>query len=109
MATSAPSHITPNRLMQFAWGYAPPMIINAAVQHGVFNQLAEGAKTAEELATGAGVPMRGIRIITNALVGFDLLAKDGDGRYSLTPESATFLVSGKPSFIGRMFTHSTAQ
>ncbi len=95
--------------MQFAWGYAPPMIINAAVRHGVFDQLDGGAKTAQELADAAGVPLRGIRIIANALVGIDLLAKDADGRYSLTPESAAFLVSKKPSFLGRLFWHTTTQ
>jgi ubiquinone/menaquinone biosynthesis C-methylase UbiE len=32
----------------------------------------------------------------NALVGLDLLKKDRQGKYSLTPESATFLLSKKP-------------
>jgi hypothetical protein len=26
----------PERIMQFAWGYAPPLVIEAAVRHGVF-------------------------------------------------------------------------
>ena len=109
MATPAQTHVTPDRLMQFAWGYAPPMIINAAVQHGVFDQLEGGPKSAEEIAATAGVPLRGIRAIANALVGFDLLAKDTDGRYILTPESAKFLVRGKPSFLGRLIVHTTVQ
>jgi 2-polyprenyl-3-methyl-5-hydroxy-6-metoxy-1,4-benzoquinol methylase len=95
--------------MQLAWGYAPPMIVNAAVQHGIFDNLDKGAKTAQELADAAGVPQRGVRAIANALVGIDLLAKDADGRYSLTPESAAFLVSGKPSFLGRFIWHTTVQ
>jgi hypothetical protein len=95
--------------MQFAWGYAPPMIINAGVQHGIFDRLDGGSKTAQELADAAGVPLRGIRIVANALAGLDLLAKDADGRYSLTAESATFLVSKKPSFLGRLVRHTTVQ
>jgi hypothetical protein len=39
----------------------------------------------------------------NARVGLELLAKDSEWRYALTPESATFLVSGKPSFHGGFF------
>ncbi|MGH9584987.1 MAG: methyltransferase, partial [Bryobacteraceae bacterium] len=35
----------------------------------------------------------------------DLLAKDGQGRFSLTPESAIFLVSTKPGFYGGMIRH----
>jgi 2-polyprenyl-3-methyl-5-hydroxy-6-metoxy-1,4-benzoquinol methylase len=95
--------------MQLAWGYALPMIVNAAVQHGIFDNLDKGAKTAQELADAAGVPQRGVRAIANALVGIDLLAKDADERYSLTPESAAFLVSGKPSFLGRFIWHTTVQ
>jgi len=95
--------------MQLAWGYAPPLIISAAVQHGIFDQLDAGPKTAQELADAAGVPLRGIRAVANALVGIDLLAKDADGRYALTPESAAFLVSKKPSFLGRMIRHTTVQ
>ena len=41
----------------------------------------------------------------NALVGMGLLAKDESGRYSLTPESAAFLVSTKPGFQGGMIRH----
>ena len=95
--------------MQLAWGYAPPMIVKTAVEHGIFDNLDKGAKTAQELADAAGVPLRGVRAIANALVGIDLLAKDANGRYSLTPESAAFLVSGKPSFLGRLIWHTTVQ
>jgi SAM-dependent methyltransferase len=41
----------------------------------------------------------------NALVGLELLAKDGPERYALVPESAAFLVSAKASFQGRLFRH----
>jgi ubiquinone/menaquinone biosynthesis C-methylase UbiE len=41
----------------------------------------------------------------NALVGMDLLAKDDQERYSLTPESAAFLVSTKPGFQGGLIRH----
>ena len=37
----------------------------------------------------------------NALVGFHFLAKNSDGRYTLTPESAAFLVSSKPGYLGK--------
>jgi precorrin-6B methylase 2 len=95
--------------MQLAWGYAPPIIIRAAVHYHIFDNLDKSEKTASELADAAGVPLRGVRAIANALVGISLLAKDAKGRYSLTPESAAFLVSGKPSFLGRLIWHTTVQ
>ncbi len=57
----------------------------------------------------AEIPLRGVRAIANALVPLNLLAKDAEGRYSLTPESAAFLVSGRPSFLGRLIRHTTEQ
>jgi SAM-dependent methyltransferase len=101
-ATSA-AQITPERLMQFAFGFAPPLIIEAAVRHQIFDTLEAGAKTADELAAETRTSPRGLRAILNALVGLDLLAKDDQGSYALTPESAMFLVSGTPAFHGAFF------
>ena len=89
-----------------AWGYAPPMILSAAVEHRVFDLLEGGPKTAAEVSAANGASLRGVRAIMNALAGFGLLAKDSDNRYALTPESATFLVRGKPSFIGGFMLHA---
>lgn len=88
--------------MQFAFGYAPPIMIGTAAELGLFDALEAGAKTASELAKATGASERGIQALSNALVGFEFLAKDGD-RYSLTPESATYLVSSKPSYFGAIF------
>lgn len=95
--------ITPDRLMQFTFGFAPPLIIEAAIRHRVFDVLDEGGKTIEKLCAETRTSRRGLRAILNALVGLELLAKDDSGRYALTPESATFLVSGKPTFHGAFF------
>src|SRR4051794_1412037 len=96
--------VTPERIMQLAWGYGPPLIIEAATRHGVFDHLETGPKTVEEIATLSGASIRGLRAIMNALSGLGLLAKS-EGRYSLTPESAAFLVSGKPGYYGGFFRH----
>jgi len=82
--------------MQFGFAYAPPLIIGAAVSNKVFDSLASGAKTVAQLSKKTGAPTRGLRAIMNALVGLELLKKDRQEKYSLTPESATFLLSDKP-------------
>ncbi len=86
--------------MQMAWGYAPPLIIEAALQHRVFDLLDGGPKTAGEVAALSGASIRGLTSVMNALAALQLLAKNAGGRYALTPESAAFLVSTKPSFRG---------
>lgn len=92
-----------------AWGYAPPLIIEAAIRNKIFDALDGGAQTAAEVASATETSVRGLTILMNALTGLELLAKDNTGRYSLTPESATFLVSTKPSFLGGLARHTSTQ
>ena len=100
--------VTPERIMQMAWGYAPTLILEAAIRNKVFDTLDAGPKTIDEVAAATGASQRGLRGIMNALVGLDLLKKSGD-KYELTPESAAFLVSTKPSFMGGMAAHTSGQ
>lgn len=108
MSTSSQA-VTPERIMQFAWGYVPPLVLEAAIRHGVFDELAAGPKTLEETAAATGTSVRGLRSIMNTLVGLNFLAHQGDGRYALTPESDAFLVSTKPSFQGGLLRHVSTQ
>ena len=39
--------LTPERLQQFGFAYAPPLIISAALNNKVFDALQAGAKTVE--------------------------------------------------------------
>jgi 3-hydroxy-5-methyl-1-naphthoate 3-O-methyltransferase len=108
MKLRAHSQLTPERIMQLSWGFAPPVIIESAVRHGLFDLLNDAALTGEQLAKRSGASVRGVTAICNALVGLRLLARAGD-RYALTPESAAFLVSGKPGYHGGFFHHISRQ
>ena len=91
--------------MQLAWGYAPSLILEVAVRHRIFDVVNKGARTVEQVSLETGASNRGLRPIMNALVGLNFLAKDSGERYSLTPESETFLLSSKPTFFGGFFRH----
>ena len=41
--------LTPERLQQFGFAYAPPLIISAAVNNNVFDTLGSGPKTVEQV------------------------------------------------------------
>jgi len=99
---------TPERIMQLAWGYAPPLILEAALNFRLFDLLDEAPRTVEELSAQSGASARGLTAILNALVGLEFLVRRGS-RYALTPESASFLVSTKPAFHGGLFQHMTRQ
>src|SRR5947209_2655719 len=96
--------VTPERIMQFAWGYAPCLAIEAAVRHRVFDILDKGPRTIQQLAAETGASERGLKAILNLLVAIQLLGQDGE-RYTLTPESAAFLVSSNPAYHGTFFAH----
>jgi hypothetical protein len=109
MTTPAAAPVTPERIMQFAWGYVPPLVLEAAIRHRVFDVLDAGPKTIPQLHAETKTSERGLSAIAHALVGLNFLAKDDQGRFSLTPESATFLVSTKPSFQGGIIRHCSEQ
>ncbi len=109
MTTPGTTPVTPERILQFAWGYVPPLILEAAIHHRIFDLLDGGPMTVAELHRETGASERGLGAIMNALVGLDFLAKEEHGRYALTPESATFLVSTKPGFQGGMIRHGSQQ
>lgn len=90
--------------MQFAWGYAPTLVIEAAVKHGIFDLLDNGPLTAAQISSQTGASLRGVNAILDLLVSIQLLERKGK-RLALTPESATFLVSTKPGFYGTLFQH----
>jgi precorrin-6B methylase 2 len=108
MSDAAPP-VTPERIMQFVWAFAPPLVIEAALRHRVFDVLAKQKLTLGELAQATGASSRGLAAIADVLVGFRLLARDDTGHYALTPESDAFLVSNQPRFIGGIFRHVSAQ
>lgn len=108
---SSPSQTapTPEKIMRYAWGYAPPLILETAVRARIFDILNEGPKTAAETSQAAGASQRGVESIMNALVGLEFLTRDENGRYALTPESATYLVSSKPAYFGGFLAHVSQQ
>jgi SAM-dependent methyltransferase len=101
-------NVTPERLMQFAWGYAAPLMIEAALKIRLFDVLDEGPKDLRALAAATKASERGVRALADALVGLQLLSKKGDA-YALAPESAAFLVSTRPAFHGGIFHHMSSQ
>src|SRR5436305_10610012 len=100
--------VTPDRIQQLAWGYAPPMMLEAAVRLRVFDVLDAGPKTAGQVVAETGSSPRGVRMLLNALVGLELLAKKGDA-YALAPDAAAYLVSGKPNSLRGLMRHLSRQ
>lgn len=108
---SAPNNapVTPERLMQFAFAFAPPLIIEAAVRNRIFDVLEKGPLDVAQVSQATSTAPRGLQSIMNALIGLGFLSRDSEGRYALTPESAAFLVSTRPGYRGGLFSHISTQ
>lgn len=104
VSQTAPT-VTPERILQYAWGYAPPLIMEAALRNGLFDALASAPLSLEQLVAVSGASTRGVQAVMDALVGLGLCARDREGRYVLTPESEAFLVSSRPGYLGGFLRH----
>jgi Dimerisation domain len=96
MANNEQPQVTPERLMQFGFAYAPPLIIGAAVSNKIFDTLNSGSRSIAEGDREIGASARGLRAIMKAPVGLELLTKR-DRKYALTPESVVDRMPTNPN------------
>jgi SAM-dependent methyltransferase len=96
--------ISPAAIMEDLHGAWRSRTLVAGVELGVFQQIAEGKRTAKEIAAAAGASPRGTALLLDALAGIGYLRKSGN-RYGLPPASAAFLVPGKNAYVGA-FAHA---
>jgi hypothetical protein len=86
--------LTPEPIMRIAMGFMAAKYLFVAGAIGIFEKLAEGAATADELAGRCSVPYRTLRISADAMLSLGLLEHDGE-RYRNGPVAAAFL-AGNP-------------
>lgn len=83
----------PDRLLQLINGYWATGVISAAVELSVFDHLDGGARSAAELASLAGVSVRGAQTLLDGLVSIGLVEVNGV-TYQNTIEASVYLVTG---------------
>jgi 2-polyprenyl-3-methyl-5-hydroxy-6-metoxy-1,4-benzoquinol methylase len=104
MASQGKTEPTPNpaAIFEAARAHQLPYILRAGVELDVFTAVAEGSHTAAEIGRATHASERGIRILCDCLTIMGLLSKGGNS-YSLTPDSAFFLDSRSPAYLGKAF------
>lgn len=91
----------PARIISMASAFYESQILFTASDLGVFANLAElGSAAADTLAERLGLDPRGTRLLLDACVSLELLAKDGE-QYTNSPEAAIFLVPGSPGDLSK--------
>jgi precorrin-6B methylase 2 len=93
----------PSRIMDIGMGFWPSKTLLSAVELKLFTTLGGDALTGEEIRVKLGLHPRGVGDFLDGLVALGLLARDGDGpgaRYRNTAETAHFLDTRSPAYIG---------
>ncbi len=107
MAALDPSHI-----MQVGMGFFGSKALLAAVELGLFTELAKTPMTGREIARTLRLHPRAVPDFPDALVALKFLERAGDGpdaRYSNTAESALFLDRDSPAYIGGILEMANAR
>jgi hypothetical protein len=77
-------------------------VVVAAVEFGVFTQLAAGPLSGQELMDKLGWRPQAAGPVLDALVVLGLLRRERAGRYSNSRRAALFVVRAKPSYLGAL-------
>ena len=93
--------MTPANIMQLGLGFMASKTLLSAIELGVFTQLSNGPRSAEELIESLGLHERSAHDFLDALVSLGMLDRE-NGLYQNTPQTAEFLVRGKLSYLGGM-------
>lgn len=90
---------SPLLFMETINAYEKTHALRAAIELDLFAAVAETDGTAAAVAGRTQAAERGVRILCDALTVMGLLTKS-EGRYGLTPDSAVFLDSRSPAYLG---------
>lgn len=99
MTTHAQPHVDPQPIWHAMTGYQISAAYKTAVELELFTKIADGNKTAADIAKASGAAERGIRILADAMTVIGLLSKR-NGEYALTDVSATYLNKHIHTYLG---------
>ena len=90
---------SPQRILQTLGAFHQTAALRAAIHLDLFTTLADGYSDAPAIAGRVGASEKGTRVLCDSLVVMGFLTKSGD-RYGLTAESAAFLSTRLPAYLG---------
>src|SRR5262245_60632266 len=96
---SAEPQPSPDLFFKTITGYQDAAALKAALDLRIFTFLADGPKSAADVAARCSSASRGVRILCDHLTVQGFLAKTAD-QYALTHDSAVFLNQNSPAYLG---------
>ena len=101
-AAAAPN---PSSIVRLSTAYWESQTLLTANRLRLFDVLANGGRSAEEVATELKLDPRSTALFLRALVGLGFL-QESSGRFENSAVAATFLVSRSPAFMGNVIRYS---
>ncbi len=95
----------PSAIVRLSTAYWESQTLLTANRLRLFDVLAEGACSAEEVAARLGLDPRGAALFLRACVGLGLLQENA-GRFENSAVTSAFLVTGRPAFMGNVIRYS---
>jgi 2-polyprenyl-3-methyl-5-hydroxy-6-metoxy-1,4-benzoquinol methylase len=92
----------PDTVMDLLWPGYQLALVKAGFELQVWARVAAGQRTAREISASDGWDVTGARMLLDAFCAMGLLDKDEAG-YRLTAVAQTYLLPGKPTYIGDTF------
>ncbi len=91
--------VTPDRILEVAFGFAASKTLLSATELGLFTELAKSPLTQEEITARLGLHPRAARDFLDTLVALGFLERNRS-LYSNTPAASEYLDRAKPAYIG---------
>ena len=93
--------VTPQEFFEDLWAARGSLALMAAIDLDVFTAIAEGHKTAGDIAKAVKGSKRGVERLLDSVTGLGYLAKRGS-QYGLTPFADACLVRNRPGYLGAL-------
>jgi precorrin-6B methylase 2 len=102
--------VTPDRIVQTALEFMGAKTLLSAVELGLFTLLAkDGPLDRDQIRQRLELHPRAVHDFLDTLVAMQMLERDAAGRYSNTPETATFLDRNRPEYAGGILEMANAR
>ena len=105
MAEEKQAVLSPAPIMQLSTAYWDSQVLLTANRIGLFEALAKGLTTADEIAASLETDPRATTLLLNSCVALGL-ATESDGAYGNSPLSEEFLLAGKRNYMGNAIRYS---
>lgn len=102
---SAANGPDPSSIVRLSTAYWESQTLLTANRLRLFDALADGARSADEVASALSLDARSTALFLRACVGLGFLTEKV-GRFENAPVAATFLVSRSPAFMGNVIRYS---